>query len=117
MPTTASSPTGSPARYIRAASRNPTHAMAATTTSQSTVPGSPSGPRRSRKPRTDWLAVPALGPSRVGSRSAKVQYVHEVPGRTAAASSVATAADATAVAASFQRRVRRKWTTKTPASA
>ena len=55
-----------------------------------------------------------FGPSRAGSCSAPPQNANEACGSSTHAPSVTAAAVPTAVAASFQRRVTRKCTTKTP---
>ena len=79
----------------------------ATQASQMTVPGSPSGPTRSRKPRRDWFDVPMLGPSRAGSWSAPPQNANDASGSRTHVPSVTVTAVPTAVAASRHRRFTR----------
>ena len=78
------------------------------------MPGIPSGPTRSSKPRIDWLDVPMFGPSRAGSCSAPPQNANDACGSSTHTPSVTATAVPTAVAASFHRLVTRKCTTKTP---
>ena len=101
-------------RASRPATAKPATATAAAITSHAAPGAWPGRNTLISMPRSDWLDVPALDPSRPGSKITLVQYVTESRGSSSQAPSVQAAAVISAASAVRRRPESQRYTMKTP---